>query len=208
MEPGRMSWPVRHELGQALPPEVLRMDWSLCVIEAVLWGLRHADAAHPETCLRTEELKPYLFNDNRYQSVHDVVYARHQALRRENVVPYFDFGARIEDLADLPGLLPPRLGGGRLLVWDRDATVDDGIGMNLTGEYLDMSDMPPWDTWVAYLTEVQDPATHNLLVSWVPADFVEPVGRAIEMSVCGTLYWLGDKDFLITRVLRDGGLLA
>lgn len=51
--------------------------------------------------------------------------------------------------AGLWPLMPPALAYGKLLVWERDLTIDDGLGESLTNGYLDSSDTPPWDTSAA-----------------------------------------------------------
>jgi len=67
------------------------------------------------------------------------------------------------------------------------------------------SDMPPWDTWVAYV----DPHPKaGYLVSWVPEPFVATVGRAIELNAYAALYWLRDSGLPVAEVLRSEGLLV
>jgi hypothetical protein len=159
--------------------------------------------------LRTPELRPYLFNDSRHDSVYDVVYARHQALVEAKEIERFEVASSFEEMTDIRRLIPPSLGGGRLLVWVRDETIDDGVGEHVTGGYLDYSDMPPWDTWVVYVSREDDPAAHaGYLVSWVPPQFVPCVGRAIEENAYNASYWLRGTDLLVARVLEEDGLLA
>jgi hypothetical protein len=66
---------------------------------------------------------------------------------------------------------------GRLLVWERDSTIDDGVGEAVIGGYLDEGDMPPWDTWIAYVDGAGRKPTAGYLVSWVPGPFVAAVAE-------------------------------
>jgi hypothetical protein len=97
------------------------------------------------------------------------------------------------------------VGQGKLLVWHRDDTIDDGAGERETSGYLDESDMPPWDTWVAY---VDAEACSGYLVSWVPPAFVPAVGRAIAVNAYDALYWLQGTNLLLSRLLEEDGLLV
>jgi hypothetical protein len=98
------------------------------------------------------------------------------------------------------------LEAGRLLVWERDSTVDDGVGQAVTKGYLDESDMPPWDTWVAYVDSEVGPCGY--LVSWVPEPFVAPVAQAIKENAYAALYWLRESQLLLAQILRSEDLLT
>jgi hypothetical protein len=149
-----------------------------------------------------------LFNDSRHQSLHDVLSARRSELERSGHLPRL-VGGHAEDLVDSieAGFEEARtlLAAGRLLVWQRDDTIDDGAGEAETGGYLDESDMPPWDTWVAYV-DVESCSPY--LVSWVPRQFLACIGRAIDCNAYGALYWLQGTNLMLTRVLDEDGLLV
>jgi hypothetical protein len=179
------------------------------LIDALDWCLRRADPANPRECLRTPDLQPYLFNESRFQSVYDVAWARHLKLAESGIAERFPH--RLDDPEvehDSERQFPPRLAGGRLLVWYRDLTVDDGVGESCTNGYLDESDMPPWDTWITYVHPDDDPkAAGGYLVSWVPAQFVEPVQEAITCNAYDALLWLRGSHLLMEAVVREEGLL-
>ena len=150
---------------------------------------------------------PYVFCESRHETVYDVVWRRHRKLKADKQLiglegPWDELGeATSAGLGDLQ----PLLATGRLLVWERDTTVDDGVGQAETKGYLDESDMPPWDTWVAYV----DPHPEaGYLVSWVPEPFVAAVGRAVEVNAYEALYWLRDSKLLLAQVLGSEGLLG
>ena len=154
-------------------------------------------------------LAPYVFSESRHETIFDLVSRRHRALEAANQV--IRLGGRGDELVDATsvglGDVPAMLATGRLLAWERDTTIDDGVGEAETKGYLNASDMPPWDTWVAYVDRAS-PEVGNCLVSWVPAPFVAAVARAIEANAYGALYWLRDSQRSIGQTLRCEGLLV
>src|SRR5688572_15773896 len=113
------SWPFRSGPENRFQTEELRHDLKVRLLEAVLWAFSRADLMNPEHCLRSESLRPYLFNDSRYDTVDDVVYARHSALVDSREIEDF----ALEAMPDVHKLMPRSLGVGRLLVWERDLTI-------------------------------------------------------------------------------------
>jgi hypothetical protein len=156
----------------------------LSLFDAVAWCRTRASLADPRNGLRSPTLAPYAFNESRHETVYDVVARRHRAL------------ARTEESS---------LAGGRLLGWERDTTIDDGVGEAETHGFLDESDMPPWDTWIAYSDGHR---AAGLLVSWVPEVFVPSVDAAVRYNAYDALYWLSDSDSIIARALARDGLLV
>jgi hypothetical protein len=195
-------FPSRTRRGETYSTEYARANLRLILLETVAWASAHADPDEPSGCLRSAGLAPYIFNDSRLDTVHDVVSQRHCQLEDDGRVRRI--GGRGEDLVDLTTLgladVVPLVADGRLLAWERDNTIDDGAGKGETRGYLDESDMAPWDTWVAYV----DGSTHvGCLVSWVPPTFVAAVDRAIWVNVYGALYWLRDSKLPIADVFSD-----
>jgi hypothetical protein len=100
-------------------------------------------------------------------------------------------------------LLPERpdvdlSGDGRLLIYEPDINLSHGLEEDETDGYVDVDNIPPWDTWVAYLYE----PTGNYLLSWVPAAFVELVSAGIHVSPEVCIQWLGTTDFELRSHLR------
>ena len=189
-----------------------RIDLRLRLLDAVGWSADRADLSNPITCLRTEVLRPYIFNDSRHATVRDVISARHRELVKGRKIPDVSLNTNRDDdsavFAELWKLMPAALGGGRLLVWERDSTIDDGVGEFLTKGYLDVSDMPPWDTWVTYVTPSDDATVQvGYLLSWVPPVFVPSVGEAVENNAYGALYWLAGTRLLLSEALGEMGWL-
>jgi hypothetical protein len=108
--------------------EHARANLRLVLLETVAWVSAHADPKDPPRCLRSPRLAPYIFNDSRYHTVDDVVSARHRELQAEGRVARI--GGRFDDLVEVVRLgladVVPLVPEGRLLVWERDTTIDDG----------------------------------------------------------------------------------
>ena len=191
-----------------LRTEKERADLRLRLLDAVMWSAERANPNNPKDCLRTEAFRPYIFNDSRHATVCDVVSARHRALVETSRIPDVALNTNRDDdsaaFAELWKLMPAALGNGRLLVWDRDETIDDGVGESLTRGYLDASDMPPWDTWVTYVSPDDDGvAQTGYLLSWVPPEFVPSVTDAVANNAYGALYWLKESRLLLSEILGE-----
>jgi hypothetical protein len=205
------TWTCRDK---AYSTEHARANLRLILLEAVAWASAHADPKDASHCLRSPRLAPHIFNDSRYNTVDDVVSARHRELQAEGRIARI--GGRFDDLvevatlglADVVALVPE----GRLLVRERDTTIDDGAGQAETRGYLDESDMPPWDTWVTYFEgSPNDRGLRNhagCLVSWVPPIFLPAVDSAIRVNAYGALYWLHDCKLPFADVFRPESLFA
>jgi hypothetical protein len=193
------SFPSWTRRGETYATEQARANLRLILLETVAWVSAHADANDPANCLRSPRLAPYIFNDSRYDTVHDVVWARHLQLEGEGRVTRIR--GRSDELVEVAALglgsVVPLVAEGRLLVWERDQTVDDGAGQAETRGYLDESDMPPWDTWVAYMEGTRNergvPDHLGCLVSWVPPIFISAVESAVQVNAYGALYWLRES---------------
>jgi len=195
-----------------LRTEKERADLRLRLLDAVIWSADRADPSNPRTCLRTEAFRPYIFNDSRHATVRDVTSARHDELVEGRKIPRVALNTNRDDdsaaFAEVWKLMPAALGSGRLLVWERDLTIDDGLGESLTKGYLDTSDMPPWDTWVTYVSSGDDAtARTGYLVSWVPPVFVPSVDDAVANNAYGALYWLAGTRLLLSEILGEMGWL-
>jgi hypothetical protein len=162
------------------------IDW--CASGAALTSA----LTYPDSSLRTPELAPQPLAGSRHEVVDSVCRARHIALGWPRPRP-------ITDLA-----------GGRLLAYEPDVNLADGAAMVATGGYLDVDNVPPWDTWVDYVDEV-DGASY--LVSWVPPSFVESVSDGVEANPEQCIWWLdegpmafGERSTILARRLAAWGL--
>jgi hypothetical protein len=86
------------------------------------------------------------------------------------------------------------LGEGRLLVYFPDIELADGAAQAETNGYLDVHNTPPWDSWVALIgDETAERFETRFLLAYVPAAFVESVGRGIWSNPEECLCWYTDK---------------
>jgi hypothetical protein len=122
------------------------------------------------------------------------------------------------------------LAGGRLLLFAPDETLSDGAADVSSGGFFDSDNVPPWDTWVAYIDDLAiDPQfdhpwflgayhdyqkiTHqpmplSYLVCWVPPCLLEVAEAGIDVNPEECIEWLADRDTDFTRALQGTGLLA
>ncbi len=200
--------PFRLGPGTRFQTPLLRAELRLRLLDTIDWCLPRARPDSPRDCLRNADIKPYLFNENRYESLYQVAWVRHGKLAEEGIAEHFPYSPD-EVEHESRRQFPPSLGGGRLLVWYRDLTIDDGVGESYTTGYLDESDMPPWDTWVTYVSADDDAeAAAGYLVSWVPPQFVKAVQQAIDSNAYDALFWLSDSRLLVAGILREEDVLA
>jgi hypothetical protein len=202
--------PFRLGPGECFQTPLLRAEFRLCMLDTLDWCLPRADSSRPRDCLRCPELRPYLFNESRYESVHDAAWARHLWLADSGIAERFPHRLDEPEVEhDSKRQIPARMANGRLLVWYRDLTVDDGLGESCTQGYLDESDMPPWDTWIYYIRAEDDPkAAAGYLVSWVPPQFVQPVQEAIACNAYDALLWLRGSELCLEAVALDEQVLV
>jgi hypothetical protein len=99
--------------------------------------------------------------------------------------------------------LPPvrGLGGGRLLAYFPDDNLADGVAEAESGGFLDVNNIPPYDTWVWMVRNIRsfnysDGAEGEMeadyLVAWVPPIFVELANRGIDVNPEGCILWVSD----------------
>jgi hypothetical protein len=74
------------------------------------------------------------------------------------------------------------------------------------GGLLDDADTPPWDTWVGLMRGEEEYG--DVLVSWIPPEFLEHAQHALEQSPDDAVGWLTSYEVPIVAELRARGLLA
>jgi hypothetical protein len=73
---------------------------------------------------------------------------------------------------------------GQVLVCQFNESIVSGESEIASGGFFDVSDRPPWDTWVWSVGET--------LLSWVPLELVQQVSHGIAINPYGCIYWLLD----------------
>jgi hypothetical protein len=116
--------------------------------ETIAWCSARATITDPQWCLRTPTLEPGQLADGRsfserQQCVATLIQARSHLLR---------------DAGRSALQSPSDLAGGRLLLFDPDGTLDDGAAAVSSQRYFDDGNVPPWDSWVLYVSDPLTPA--------------------------------------------------
>lgn len=78
---------------------------------------------------------------------------------------------------------------GRYLLFDPSATMYDGLAEELSSGFFDSDDAPPPEFWVG----IKD----DLLVSFVPSDFIGSAAEGIDSCMSGCIEWSGES-FTVT----------
>jgi hypothetical protein len=99
-------------------------------------------------------------------------------------------------------------GQGTLLLYDPDQNLFDGAAQEITRGYFDVDNVPPWDTWVAYVVErPRKRAYDSYLVSWIPKQHLELVAKGLWANPEQCLSWADDIDpaSLLGPLWRESG---
>lgn len=142
--------------------------------ETIAWCKPRVDITEPRWCLRSRVLRPdynydsadnpTLWNDANI--VHSVVQRRQHAITGIGMTSSLSAG----------------LQGGRLLLCYFDETNHNYGSAEESQWFYDGHDNPPWDTWVACLDDV--------LISWVPQQFMNLASGGMSVECCQMLMWL------------------
>jgi hypothetical protein len=97
------------------------------------------------------------------------------------------------------------LAGGRLLVYAPDDSLFDGAAEVSTGGFFDFDNIPPWDTWVAFLYESE---RLQYLVSWIPPQLIELANTGVNVNPEACIRWLEGLDSPVVTALREEDLLS
>jgi hypothetical protein len=92
---------------------------------------------------------------------------------------------------------------GRLLAYFPDENLACGVAEAETGGFLTVDNVPPWDTWLAYLHE-DDRAT--CLVSWVPGKMTRIVDSGIKVNPENCFDWVHVRRPHLLESLAERGL--
>lgn len=195
--------------------EVARMDplvhFQRRLAETMAWCAAHDWTANPGKELRTALLHPpdptesaELFWDSeathrqRQQLVERLATRRAKLLEEQGITPL--------------QLVPP-LTGGRLLAFNADQTLSDGAANSASRGFFDDDNVPPWDTWIAYMTDdmvdsrPRYPFSSSSLLSWVPERLIEKATAGIEVNPEACICWATELDTAFLLQLRKIGLV-
>lgn len=161
--------------------------------QTIFWCAPRADVSNPRNCLRTPELHPRIFEESRSSAVDTVA----------------DERERYSGVEIRQAKVPRNLAGGRLLAYFPNMNLSDGAAEDETLGFLNVDNIPAWDTWIAYFEEYADRDYYGFyLVAWIPPQFVEFVSDGIHVNPEECILWLSDAKVSFAQKLRHEGLLV
>lgn len=197
--------------------------FSVLLAETIAWCSKRVSASDPKTSLRTLELRPTNFEKDT-DSWGNLYYEWNSD--EENRAVVADVAARRAELlrADnaYTDILPPDLAGGYLLVFAPKESDASGLSEGETDGFLDVCDVPAWDTWICYVHEPaipdpeqvrktqeryraqynrdgredfedwQPPQSVSYILCWIPPQFAEMVGMGIDVNPMACIFWAAD----------------
>jgi hypothetical protein len=167
-------------------------NFGLRLAQTILWCAPRVDVSNPKDCLRTPELRPRVFERDRFSAVDFV------AGERERYG-----GVEFQDAE-----VPKGLGGGHLLAYFPETNLYDGAAEIHTDGFLDVDNLPGWDTWVAFFEDEPETNYGSYLIAWIPPEFIELVSEGIAYNPEECIMWLSDANVSFARYLRLEGMLA
>ncbi len=167
-------------------------NFKLHLAQAILWCAPRVDVSRPKDCLRTAELRPRVFERDRFSAVDFVASER----KLQGGIEFRD------------AQLPKGLCGGSLLVYFPETNLYDGAAEIHTDGFLDVDNLPGWDTWVAFFEDEPETNYGSYLIAWIPPEFVDLVSEGIDCNPEECIMWLADADISSAQKLRLEGMLT
>ncbi len=164
-------------------------EFRVSLAEAIAWCTRIPKPWNPKTSFRSSNLA-YAELDiaSRVELVNKVIEARRFFLNDRSIMP------------------AQSLAGGRLLVTYPDINMRNGMEETESEGFVNYANVPGWDTWVTFIEESGTRKHYSFLLSWVPAEFLEIVDVATDMSPEESIDWIDRVDHPINQELEQCGL--
>ena len=140
--------------------------------EAAAWCDAYWNQKEPQHSLRSAELLPELLSKDRHGCVSSVIWKRRKALSEQGII------------------CSTAKTVGKLLAYEPDSNLFDGMGQSESMGYLDFYDCPPWDTWVGFITTNDN----QFLICWVPETIVPMVNTGAEVICSDCINWVNEID--------------
>jgi len=156
--------------------------------ETITWCSSRPQPWAPMASFRSVDIAPEFGSNDRKSWVDSVAKQRRRRL-----------GSRKHSL---PGTIYAR-SEGRLLTYFPDESLACGVAEVVTGGFLSINNVPPWDTWVAYLHEDERTA---YLVSWVPGKMTEILDSGIDANPEECFGWADLRRPHLVESLAASGL--
>jgi hypothetical protein len=183
-----------------------KIDWFFTSLaETIAWCSRSDVGSDPKSSLRLIEPNDFCL-DSRTSRVYGIRVRRSRRLARAGIT-------KLQPAKDLQG--------GRLILFEPDATASDGAAESISQGYFDVHNVPPFDTWVWYVDEqfnAQEIYEQSVrrsqaslqpseyLIAWVPSRFLEIVNAGIDVIPEECVSWFDRCDLPFARKLRELGM--
>lgn len=160
-------------------PSENEYDFIASLHDAMRWSVRMLNGTTDVTRLRSSELaSSHPGIDDSYgqsmSAINSLVDARSRLLGAHKMI-------------DLPNE--------RLLCCDFAASEASGASELASDGYFNEFDLPPWDTWVAWVTDFKPAHEHNgFILAFVPPSFNECVQLGIDANPVNCVFWLDAPD--------------
>ena len=194
--------------------ELLR--WRLA--EVIAWCAPRVIQSAPATCLRSPELRPHhlrpvhIFDSDPGVGETWSVYVHSQSedtTRTAVAQLVHDRAWLLKEAHQYPAHPAADLAQGRLILAAPECQYFDGASEFESAGYIDVGDLPPWDTVLGVITGDAMLARHfypSAVLAWVPPPFVALVDAGIHVSFVDTLAWLSEVDCALATQVRQAGL--
>jgi hypothetical protein len=116
-----------------------------------------------------------------------------------------------------PSKWAKNLSGGKLLCYDLETNLFDGAAEVASKYFLDVDNVPPWDTWICYIPErAQLVSIHkstpwntwnSYLIAWIPTKFVRLVNFGVRVNAEECIAWAETVNSPFTEKLRSAGFI-
>ena len=96
---------------------------------------------------------------------------------------------------------------GRLLIFDYESTMSDGLAESESGGLLDVHNCPPASFWLGFAPRMDERAEalgyKQVLVSWIPLQVVPAVTKGVNVIAEGCLDWVEGRAWKNTRLAEQ-----
>jgi len=168
------------------------MDIVKVIQETATW-LEKVNKDYENNLYRTPELIPThhycdIPNNEKMDFVDDIVTKRSKLLASQNVVLI-----PVNELGDY----------GRVMLFNPGQAIWDGAAEDASCYYVDYTDSPPFDTWIATIKQLNaigfyshggDITYEHILIAWVPKSQYFYADEAIQVSMLGLYEWPEDEN--------------
>jgi GrpB-like predicted nucleotidyltransferase (UPF0157 family) len=191
--------------------------------EAIAWYLSKAPITNPKRDLRSDTLAPsgslaqfesdewrkmsYPSQDEARRAYH---HAQLQVRQRRQAIVDEVASKRRAALQHLPPVDPAQIARlideGRLLIYYPDENLCDGAAPAASADFFDVDNIPPWDTWLLYVSEPGSRG-ENYLIAWVPPELLKLAAAGVDVNPEECIMWADDLPEAFVEHLQRIGLL-